>query len=78
MPHPRKEPHRRRKAFGVSMPIEDVERMDALANITYPNGGEGKRSQFIVEALFLGLERRFGANWREIADGRRERQEVAA
>ena len=72
MPRTLKSPEQRKKPIGVSLPMVEVDRFDALAETTYPNGGEGKRSQFIAEAIFLGLERRFGPNWRELADQMRQ------
>lgn len=59
---------KRKKAFGISLTQEEVDRLDALADRAYATGGNGKRSMFIVETLFIGLERRYGPNWRELAD----------
>jgi hypothetical protein len=60
MAHPRK--IERRRTFGISLDPELAERIDVLQPKI------GRRSMFIADTLEIGLERRFGPNWREMAD----------
>jgi metal-responsive CopG/Arc/MetJ family transcriptional regulator len=52
----------RRRTFGISLDPELAERIDVLQPKI------GRRSMFIADTLEIGLERRFGPNWREMAD----------
>lgn len=78
MPYPPKSPEKRgHTGFGVSLDRLSVTRIDALADLTYPNVTHGKRSQFVRDLLELGLSQRFGPNWRQFADRLREEQSPA-
>jgi hypothetical protein len=62
MAYPSKPEHERRKTFGLSIDAE------LAGRITVLQPKRGGRSQFIADTLEIGLERRFGPNWREMAD----------
>lgn len=59
---------RQRRTFGFSIEPELADRIDAF------EPKRGRRSQFISDTIELGLERRFGPNWREMADQLRAAQ----
>ena len=66
-----KEP--RKIGVGVSFDEVTLRRIDALG------GGEARtRSAFVMDMVEVGLETRFGPEWRTIADARVETQEPAA
>jgi hypothetical protein len=74
MVHPSKPEQEKRRTFGLSIDAELAERITVL------QPKRGGRSQFIADTLEIGLERRFGPNWRDMADDlrvRRVEREVA-
>lgn len=69
MPQKPKPESEKRRTFGVSFDAELAERLDVL------QPKRGGRSQFICDTLEIGLERRFGPDWREMADRLRSIEE---
>lgn len=59
---------KQRRTFGFSLEPELADRIDAF------EPKRGRRSQFIADTIELGLERRFGPNWRDMADQLRAAQ----
>lgn len=56
------------KTFGIAFPSEDMDRMDAVIRFLYPTHSHRKRSEFVVNQVYAGLEARFGSRWRDLAD----------
>jgi len=51
----------KKKGVGVSLTTETIRLADALSR------GVGKRSEFLGEMVVIGLEHRYGLNWKAIA-----------
>ena len=62
MAYPKVAKEQKRTGVGLSIEPEMLSQIDALS------GGTGKRSTFIRELLVDGLEKRYGSDWRKVAD----------